>query len=482
MVDSLKGRAVRGVVWSAVERFSVQGIQFVLSIIIARLVTPSEYGLIAMLGIFMAIGQAFIDGGFSNALVQKKERTETDFSTVFLFNIFFAIFIYGILWFSSSFIASFYNVPALEKLTKVVGLNLIISSLSIVHRTKLIIALDFKTQARVSFLAVIISGVVGILLAWRGYGVWALAIQSILNNLLISIALFCVSRWKIYWTFSKNSFGELFSFGSKLLIGSLFHTIYSNMYTVIIGRLFQSATVGLFNRAYTFSSFFSTNLTDIISRAMYPVLCGIQDEEQYLRDVFLSYLRQVAYIIFPVAVLLSVLSKPFILVLLTDKWSESAIYMSILCIANMWNPVMYINWQILNVRGRSDLSLKSEIIKKIVAFGILFTTIPFGVNVMCWGVLVYNICDITIVIFFVKKILPVTYLDEIKTLFPVMMLNLSLGISVHLFIQLFQNPYLQLFWGISFGGLFYLFLSYLFRFRELSFLKNNIGRFVSNKE
>ena len=251
MVDSLKGRAVRGVVWSAVERFSVQGIQFVLSIIIARLVTPSEYGLIAMLGIFMAIGQAFIDGGFSNALVQKKERTETDFSTVFLFNIFFAIFIYGILWFSSPFIASFYNVPALEKLTKVVGSNLIISSLSIVHRTKLIIALDFKTQARVSFLAVIISGVVGILLAWRGYGVWALAIQSILNNLLISIALFCVSRWRIYWIFSKKSFGELFSFGSKLLIGSLFHTIYSNMYTVIIGRLFQSATVGLFNRAHT---------------------------------------------------------------------------------------------------------------------------------------------------------------------------------------------------------------------------------------
>jgi lipopolysaccharide biosynthesis protein len=482
VADSLKKQAIKGVVWSAVERFSVQGIQFVLSIVIARLVSPSEYGLIAMLNIFLAIGQTFIDGGFSNALVQKKERTEADFSTVFLFNIVFALFIYCILWLSSPLIASFYDVPTLEILTKVVGLNLIISSLSIVHRTKLIISLNFKAQARISLLAVIVSGAVGILLAWKGYGVWALAIQSVLNNLLISIALFCMSRWKIHWYFSKKSFGDLFSFGSKLLIGSLFHTIYSNLYTVIIGRCFQSATVGLFNRASTFSSFFSTNITDVISRAMYPVLCEIQDEEQRLRDVFLSYLRQAAYIIFPIAVLLSVLSKPFISVLLTDRWSEAATYMSILCIANMWNPVMYINWQILNVRGRSDLSLKSEIIKKLVAFSILFVTIPFGVDVMCWGVLVYSICDIAIVISFVKKIFPVTYRDEIKSLFPVIILNLLLGIGVYWFVRLFQSPFLQLFLGISVGVLFYLFVSYLFRFREFLFLKNSIERFATNKE
>lgn len=472
MSESIKHQAVKGVIWSAIERFSVQGIQFVLSIIIARLVLPSEYGLIAMLGIFIAIAQSFIDSGFSNALVQKRKRTEVDYSTVFYFNIIVSLVVYLLLYLSAPFIADFYHEPILDKLTKITGLTLIISSFSIVQKAKLVIALDFKSQARVSFLAVIISGIIGILMAWKGYGVWALAVQSILNNLLISIFLWITSCWFPSFIFSFTSFKELFAFGYKLLLGGLFHTIYSNLYTAIIGRYFLPINVGLFSRAQTLSSFPATNITDIVSRAMYPILCDMQYEEERLVATFINYLRQITYIVFPLMMLLIVLSEPLIRVILTDKWLDASRYLSILCLANMWNPIMYVNWQILNVRGRSDLSLKSEIIKKIIAFFILFLTIPLGIEGMCWGLLLYSIIDIIIVIRFVKKVLPITGFMEVKALFPIFVITLVMGGCVYFLISELSNAYSQLFIGGFVGVSIYILLSMLFKFPESSFLKN----------
>lgn len=286
MDKSVSHQAVKGVMWSAVERFSVQGIQFVLSIIIARLVLPSEYGLIAMLGIFLAIAQTFVDSGFSNALIQKKDRTEVDYSTVFYFNIGVAILVYVLLYLAAPFIGRFYSEPLLETVCRWVGLNVVLNSFTLVQRTRLIISSDFRTLAKASLISVIISGVVGVYFAWLGYGVWALVAQSLGNSLLNVIFLWAFVAWIPKKEFSLKSFRRLFSFGSKLLVGALLHTIYLNLYTLVIGRFFNSTQVGYFNRSQTFAVFPSSNLTEIVNRAMYPVLCERQGDDEALIQAF----------------------------------------------------------------------------------------------------------------------------------------------------------------------------------------------------
>lgn len=249
--ESLKTKAVKSVMWSSIERFSVQGIQFILSIVIARLVTPSEYGLIAMLSIFLAIAQTFIDSGFSNALIQKQGRTETDNSTVFYFNIAVSIIVYGMLYGAAPFIADFYKEPLLTTVTRWIGLNIIISAFSIVQRAILIIKLDFKTQAKASLIAVILSGGVGIAFAYYGYGVWALVIQAIASNFINTFLLWIFAKWTPAFRYSWQSFRTLFAFGSKLLLSGLLHTIYMNLYSLVIGKKFSAVEVGYFNRAST---------------------------------------------------------------------------------------------------------------------------------------------------------------------------------------------------------------------------------------
>ena len=327
--------------WSAVERFSVQGIQFILTIIIARLVSPSDYGLIAMLGIFLAIAQTFIDSGFSNALIQKQDRTEADFSTVFYFNIVVGVVVYLLLYLCSPFIASFYNEPKLDLVTKVVGLNLIISSFSVVQRAKLTIALNFKLQAVASLIAVIISGGIGVYMAYVGYGVWAIAIQALLNNFLNTVLLWVVTKWVPKFCFSWMSFRILFNFGSKLLLSGLLHTIYTNLYNIVIGKKFSAMELGYYNQAYTIAFFPSNSIMSIMSRAIYPIQCSIQDDDERLKNIFLQYLRISVYVIFPLMIGICVLAKPFVLLILTEKWLSMVPLLQIMCIAYMWKPIMW---------------------------------------------------------------------------------------------------------------------------------------------
>lgn len=476
MLESVNYQAIKGVMWSAVERFSVQGIQFVLSIIIARLVLPSEYGLIAMLGIFLAIAQSFVDSGFSNALIQKKGRTEVDFSTVFYFNIFIAFAIYGVLFISAPYIALFYREPELTVVTRWVGLNVVLSSFMLVQRTRLLINSDFRTMAKASLIAVIFSGAIGVILAWLGYGVWALVAQSLGNSFLNVVMLWIFVAWIPKRSFSIDSFRELFAFGSKLLVGGLLHTIYLNLYTLVIGRFFTSAQVGYFNRSQTFAVFPVTNLTEIVSRAMYPALCDRQGEEEFLIRTFFNYLRSTVFLVFPLMIGLAVLSGSLIEVLLTEKWLPAASLMSILCIAYMWDPLMHFNWQLLNVKGRSDLSLKAEIIKKVLAFSILFTSIPWGIHAICWGLLVYSLFDMITISFFVRKIYPFDLRRELMDIFPILIGSLLMGLCMYVSLLLTSIPIFRLAIGSVVGIFSYLFFCYLFRLREFKFIKQIIKK------
>lgn len=479
MTQERKSSVVRGVVWSGIERFSVQGIQFVLSFVIARQLLPSDYGLIAMLGIFMAIAQSFIDSGFSNALIQKQDRTDTDYSTVFYFNVVVAILMYLIFYFSAPWIAAFYKTPQLSSIIVWVGLNFIISSLATVQRAKLTIELNFKLQAIVSIVAVVISGGLAIWMAYNGYGVWTLVCQVLVNNAITVLLLWMTAHWRPLRVFSWSSFKELFSFGSKLLAGGLLHTIYTNMYTLIIGKFFSAADLGYFSRAYSITQYPSTNITSIVTRVTYPVECQVQHDDGLLQQKYFSFIRVVSFVVFPMMVGLAVLCEPFIRIVLTDKWLGAVPYTQILCVAYMWYPIMQMTWELLNVKHRSDYSLKSEIIKKIAAFCILFATIPFGIKIMCAGMILYSLADLFIITRYVKILLPdVTLFSIVRNLLPSLFLSCLMGGVVYCFLYWINNVWLELFGGIVIGCLIYMMGAYVFKIQELKIILKIIKSWI----
>lgn len=476
MSSSLTNKATNGVLWSAVERFSVQGIQFMLSIIIARLLLPSDYGLIAMLSIFLAVAQTFVDSGFSNALIQKKNSTEIDFSTVFYFNIAIGLFLYLVFYISSPYIALFYSEPQLCLITKIVGLGVVINSFGVVQRAKFSIALNFRLQAIASLAAVTISGLVGVYLAYHKYGAWALVVQNLLNNFLNVSLLWILSKWRPLWCFSWDSFNGLFTYGSKLLVSGLLHTLYTNLYSLAIGKKMSSGDLGLYNRAFTLASFPAGNITDVMHKAMFPVLCSIQDNEEELENYFMRYIRSVCFIVFPLMIGLAVLAQPFVEVVLTDRWLEIVPILQILSFAYMWDPVMRINNHFLYVKGRTDYTLKAEVLKKIIAFSILLLTISLGLYALALGIVVYSLIDIFIITRYTRKISNVTLTNEMKRLFPVFLLAVSMGVCVWSCTFFIDSPMLKLLIGIPTGICYYLIVSGIFKFDEIRFLRNLIVR------
>jgi O-antigen/teichoic acid export membrane protein len=478
MGESLQSKTIKGVLWSAVERFSLQGIQFVIGIILARMVTPAEYGLIALLTIFLIIAQTFIDSGFSNALIQKQNRTETDYSTVFFFNITIAFFIYGILFAASPFIAGFYKEPRLETITKFIGLNVVVSSFSMVQRAKLTVSLDFKTQAKASLISVTAGGLCGVLLAYNGYGVWALAVQAMLSTFLNTLMLWVFTKWKPLPVFSWESFRELFSFGSKLLAGGLLHAIYTNLYGLVIGKKYSAADVGYYNRANTFTYFLSINIIDILGKAMYPVQCQLQDDEKRLNATFHQYLYVSCYIVFPLMTGLAILSKPLVLVLLTEKWLPVAALLPVLCFARVWEPIMRINNIILNAKGRSDYLLKAEIIKKAIAISIMAVTLPWGLRMLCFGLAAYSFFDMVIILHYAKKVINTGYIEQLKHIIPIVLLNFTMGILVFASIQISSAAWVQLILGISVGIVSYVGLSRLFKIQPFMALISLVKLYI----
>lgn len=476
MANSLQGKAVKVVMWSAIERFSVQGIQFVLSIVIARLVAPSEYGLIAMLGIFLAIARTFIDSGFSNALIQKQDRSDIDFSTVFYFNIVLAALFYLLLFFTAPYIAGFYREPLLTVVTRWVGLNIVIAAFSIVQRAKLTIQLDFKTQAKVSLIVVVLSGLAGIGMAYYGYGIWALVTQALLSNFLNTLLLWVFAKWVPLWTYSWQSFRRLFAFGSKLLLSGLLQTLYLNLYSLVIGKKYSAMDVGYYNRAYSLAQYPSVDIIGVLTRAIYPLQCELQNDKKRLQDSFLQYLRMACYIVFPLMIGIAVLTKPLILLVLTEKWLPTAELLSILCLAYMWYPVMALNNQMLNVKGRSDYFLKAEIIKKVIAITILILTMPLGIHILCWGIVVYNVLDCIVIIYYAKKVIETGYRQQAINIIPLFLLSATMGGLTFLSTLLSKIYVVQILIGLLTGVVSYIVLSYLFRIKEFTTLLSLLKR------
>ena len=317
--EDLKEKTVRGVPWSFVERFSVQGVTFILELIIARLVGPDNFGLIAMLAIFMSVSQVFIDGGFSSALIQRQERTEADFSTVFYINIGISLVLYLLLFACAPLIATFFNQPILAPVTRVYSLNLVVNSLVAVNKTKLTIAVDFKTQSKISFFSAFLSGTLGVVLAYLGWGVWAIVWQTLACAALNVVLSFYYVRWFPRSRFSSASFHRLFSYGSKLLVANLISSVYAKIYDVVVGKKFSANRLGLYSRADKFNQFASSNISGILQRVSFPVLSRIQDDDTRLLSAYRKYLQMSALVVFPLIMGLCGIARPLIEILLGQE-------------------------------------------------------------------------------------------------------------------------------------------------------------------
>ena len=472
MPDSLKQKAAKGVLWSTVERFSVQGVQFLIMIVMARLLTPHDYGLIGMLAIFIAVAQSLIDSGFSQALIRKQDRTEADNNTVFYFNIVVSTLLYLILYASAPFVADFYNTPQLCPVMRVVCLSIIFNSLAVVQRALLTIRIDFKTQAKAALTAAVTSGAVGITMAYHGFGVWSLVTQQLLNLGINTGLLWLLSKWRPRLMYSWRSFHELFAFGSKLLASGLLDTIYRNIYPIVIGKLFSASSLGHYTRAHQFSEFPSSNLTGIIQRVTYPVLCEIQNDDARLASIYRRFLKLSAFIIFPLMVGLSSVAKPFVNIVLGPQWGFCGQLLQIICFSMMWYPIHSVNLNLLQVKGRSDLFLKLEIIKKILGIGVLCITAPFGLIVMCYGQIFNSLVALAINTYYTGKLINVGFIRQMRDLLPTIALCLvmfALILTVNSFIT---GDVTKLCAGIVIGVAFYALSSRILNFSELNELTN----------
>lgn len=476
MSDSLRSKTVKGVVWSSIERFSTQGVQFLIMIIMARLLTPKDYGLIGMLAIFLAVAQSLIDSGFSQALIRKQDRTDVDNSTVFYFNIVVSSALYLILFIAAPFVADFYNQPELTSVMRVVCLGVILNSLAVVQRALLTVRIDFKTQAKASLSAAVISGCIGIVLAYCGFGVWSLVVQQLLNLSVNTLLLWIFSKWRPIAVFSWKSFHELFAFGSKMLASGLLDTLYRNIYPIVIGKLFSASSLGHYTRAQHFSEFPSSNVTGIIQRVTYPILCGIQDETERLETVYRKFLKLSAFIIFPLMIGLSAVARPFIDIVLGTQWGFCGQLLQIICFAMMWYPIHAINLNLLQVKGRSDLFLRLEIIKKILGITVLCITAPFGLVVMCYGQIFNSIVALVINTYYTGKLINVGFIRQMKDLLPTILLSLTMFGAILLVNGFIETNIYRLVIGILVGIIVYASGSYIFKFKELQTLFSLIRR------
>jgi O-antigen/teichoic acid export membrane protein len=466
MDRELRQQTKTGILWSAIQRFSTQGIQFLTTLIMARILTPAEYGTIGMLSIFLAVSSVFVDSGFVNALTRKQNRTHEDICTVFFFNISISCVFYALLFFSAPYISDFYNMPELLFILRVLGLTLIINSFAAVQATLLTIQIDFKNQTKISIIALLLSATIGITCAYKGFSYWALVIQNIVSCLISTILYWYFSKWRPTLTFSIKSFKEMFNFGSKLLLSSLIDSIYNNIYSLVIGKCFSASTLGNYSRADSYANFPSNSLTGVIQRVTYPVLCKMQEDGDDLAQTYRKFLRISAFFIFPLMMALSALSYPFIILLIGEQWSISASMLQILCFSLMWYPIHVINLNLLFVKGRSDLSLRLEIIKKILGISILTIAIPMGIMALCYSRIVMSILALIINTYYTGKLINLGFLKQIKDLMPTTTISISMFALIIALNSLNPNLYVQTAIGITIGGSYYVLMSYLFNKRE----------------
>lgn len=431
MAESLKDKTVKGVSWSAIDNVTQMGVTFLVSIVLARLLSPDDYGLLGIIAIFTAVCNTIINAGFTTALIRKKDATDDDYNTVFIVNLGVSIFLYAVIYLCSPLIADFFNRSELVDLTRVASLSMIIGALALVQQTILTKRIDFKSQTIITLLASLCSGAIGIVLAFCGFGVWALVAQQLSMQAIRTVLLWIVNRWIPKMRFSVESFHELFGFGWKIMVSWVLDTIWKELYQLVVGKFYSSATLGQYTRSKHFAQMLSSNLTNVIQRVTYPVLSDMQDDKSRMVSAYRKIIKITMFVTAISMFSLGAVSEPLLYCLIGPKWHDAAVYLPLICINGALYPLHAINLNMLQVQGRSDLFLGIEIIKKIIAVGPLCIGALVGIMPMLYANLLAGIIAYFLNSYYSGKFLGYSSWMQIKDIAPSFGLATLIALSVY---------------------------------------------------
>lgn len=465
-----RDKIVVSLLWRILERGGTQGIQFLVQIILARVLLPEEYGVIAMVSLFTIIAGVFVQSGLNTALIQKKDADETDFSSVFYLSVIIAGVVYTVLFFIAPVIASFYSEPELIPVLRILSTALFLGAFNSIQNAIIARNMQFKLLFYSSLISTTVSGAIGIAMAYMNFGVWALVAQQIINQFTISFVLWFTVKWRPKLIFSIDRVKGLFSFGWKLLVSSLLDNFYTNARSLIIGKIYNAEMLAYYNRGEQFPSLIISNIDTSIQSVMFPTLAQQQDNKQRVKDMMRRSIITSTFLVFPLMVGLAVIAKPLIIILLTDKWIPSISFLQISCAVYALYPVHQANLQAINALGRSDIVLKLEIIKKIIGVIILVITVLYGVYAIALGVLIVGIICTFLNAYPNLKLLNYSYKEQLMDIMPALGLSIIMGVAAYCvnFLNLFMVLTLVL--QVIIGFVVYFFLAYIFKLECFTYL------------
>ena len=479
--ESLKAKTFSGLMWTFSEIVLNQGLQFIIQIVLARLLLPKEFGLIGIVTVFVAIANAIVDSGFTNALIREENPTQKDYSTVFYFNLLVGIVLYVLLYLLSPIISDFFIQPQLTQLIRVLSIVLIVNAFSIVQRVVLNRNLNFKLLMIINIISSLISGGLAILLAFNGFGIWSLAIRIVALQVIQTVLLISFNRWIPTITFSVESFKRLFGFGWKLLVSSIIDTTYNNLYYMIIGKIYTPTDLGYYTNAQKLRDVAVTSISNSIQKVTYPVLSKIQNDENILRESYRKVTKSAVYINFPIMLGLAVVGNKIIPILFGSDWAPSTPFFVILCVSGMLYPLQALNLNILQVKGRTDLFLKLEVAKKIISVILIAIAVIIQVGIigLIWVMFINSVISFFINSHYSKKIINYSTWQQIKDITPVFIVTfISMGIVFFLGSFLYEPKIIFLIIEIISGIVIYIIFSYLFKLESLFMILEIIKKII----
>ena len=471
---SIKNKSVKGTIWSFADNFMTIGCSFVIGVVLARLLSPSDYGTVGVLSIFLSLANVFVDCGFGTAIIRKKDRTQDDMSTAFYFNIAVGLFTYLILFLISPLVADFFRIPILNILLRVLGLCVFFNSLSIVQIAQFTANLKIKTIATVNVCTQVPMGLVGIFFAYQGFGVWTLVIQQVGSSLLKTIILWGLSKWRPSTSFNMDSFKYLFNFGWKLLSANLLGTIFNEIYSFFIGRFIGTSQLGLYSKANNLASQPRQILVNVINRVVLPIMVETQGDTNKIRSVYSRLIQMTCFVVFPVYFLLLTIAKPLILLLWTAKWEGTIILFMICCAGFCWGPISNLNFSLLQLLNRTDLTLKLEFFKKPICLVMLLCGIPFGLMGVVVSASAYTIVAAIVNMYPTKRLLDYGYLLQFKDILSYLFVSISSFVVAYLCSHFVENNICSLTMGAIVYVSVYLLICACFRMTAFNEFKKII--------
>lgn len=482
---SLRKKAFSGMIWSSLQQFGNQGIRFVVSIILARLLLPEEFGLIGMIGIFMSIGTELISSGLTSSLIRTDNPDQRDYSSVFFYNLFGSIILYFLLFFTAPYIANFFKQPSLIEITRLYSLTFIISGLSAVQLAKIRKEMNFKLETQSSLASTVVSAMVGILLAYRGFGVMSLVWMSIAGSIISSVMLWFTSDWRPSFIFDKKKFSYHYRFGYRMAIAGVINAVFNNIYTLVIGKFFSPVQLGYYTRADTLKQFPISNISSILNKVTFPIFAEIKNDDQRLKRVYKEMMQLVIFIIAPLLVMMGVIADPLFRFLFTEKWLPAAPYFQILCVNGILYPLHSYNLNILLVKGRSDLVLRLEIAKKVILCLIIVVAIPFGIFGLLWGQVIYSVLCYFINSFYSGKMIGYTAMKQLYDISGILTVSLLMGLGLYFLdtfaLQTHFSDFIRIFISLVVGSVLFYILCFLLGIKTGKTLMKNINGFLLKK-